>query len=386
MLTIIVQSKKENDKNKQKKQKYLKKESFKVLLYFILIVLLSVLISTISVLMISNIFNMDNKYISNLILMAISLFLLIVHNIIDGVKWKILGSYTFALIGILILYSLLFTLLFKNTINQDEYSKIVSVILALLMIYSVYVFHKSAHQFLKISTLEDKVLEGGHKEHLIMFLSVLRTNDKEEYFRKLISKAKNANRKTFLEVAKLIDSDHKSNSYHPWEMNLRAIHKHINHINGGLKRITLLASFEKLKPLDKSSMQQVHILINFLYKFLDANYRNKKVDINLVIASRDKYKILSKIESLSTMNYTKGIKFDEIDDVKKALFFVLASGHNDQFEASDTVIDMTAGQKTTSAAAAIVASKLPVYNQYVHTNGAKKVYSYNQKIGNSASF
>ena len=232
------------------------------------------------------------------------------------------------------------------------------VSIILLIIYGIIIFslYQIGKQFIKPRTRSLRSYEPGKKEHLIMFLSHLRTNSQEPPV-PLTGNLDND--------IKALEDDKKANKrYWQWEMPLRAIRYHI----GQLKTVTIVCS--------KESIEQTPLFCNIFGKYYESNLLK---GVELFFYVKEKGNPVRKQWNTFCPAVPTGLEgwdfedFDELsDDMSRLIRMFIDEGTPED----KIIIDFTGGQKVTSVIAVAITFNRNIEAQYVQTNDPWAVKSY----------
>ena len=340
-----------------------------IIIYFVLIVSIGVLLNNISSWVGNRFSHQWSLDTINNTLIVCSLFFLGLHYMLKREVW----NYKYNLILTSIALMLITFDLFSNN-HLDEYLVIHQFIgFILVTYYSIYLFYQILRVLVKPYNSINEDDEFPQKKHLIIFLSSI-NDDFRKGWNKLPEKIDFKSQT----LTKIIEYINKSFTRHPWEMTLIAIEHHIktNNKSGKLKQLTIIASSNKGYD-GPPSIEQVKYFIEILKTYLD--YHNLKVDIK--IAKKDSNSVrLVDTKNININNFYKscfGINFGSVEETNEAMKQILENKTTNKFTHSETVIDITSGQKSSTVAGILAATSLDVCNQYVDTNDTSKVKGYN---------
>lgn len=361
----------QQDKNRYNKTS-LKKLSAQTLKYFTLITLTAIVIQIAASWTITGINKSWGNTTISYLFIGFTLLLLFIHLALNHFKSNKNVNLLFV-----IFFSLSTTIYLSAHYQSNSFDTIKIIFFVLLSFYLVYLFHVIARHFVKVNNTYTETSGFEQKQHLIVFLSVLKNKDicKIEYLDNF-----KIDSKSLLKIAERIEEDFKKD-YHQWEMTLRAIDYHINTEGtrtGALKQLTILASSNPNNDND-SSMPQAKYFIDFLRKYIDKYSIDLKIKLlvkNINNNTLELYSGLDIDKDSGVFQKYAGINFNDFEDCRDALVEILQKEESN-INHPNTVIDFTGGQKITSAAATLAATVYDVYNQYVDTNGDKEITGYN---------
>ncbi len=198
------------------------------------------------------------------------------------------------------------------------------------------------------------------REHLILFLSYLKTD--EEKYEDGVPYG--------LVLSNDLEKDIKAIEHHknthrpwPWEMALRGLIPHLK----VLKSMTIVCS--------EKSITQVHWFVNICNRY----QRIKDVEKHLLVQGHP-----SLIHASSDQrNEAQGWNFESFDELSRALWILLSKFKRRKYKEHETMIDFTGGQKVTSIVAATMTFNRQIKAQYVQTNPDWDVLSYDVILASS---
>ncbi len=356
-----------------------------VSIYMLLALIAGTLFDFLSRMISPNVINYADLASALVVFSVFTLLLVFIHHLVSGVRWNKKNKMMIGIISVLVI-ALTVLQLYPELLTTQTKTILFKLHTIFLTSYAIYVFHGVARKLTNTVNLIPHKSQISPKKHLILFVSVQTKEENiDTWNNKITAQLKTVlKEKSLIEIAEFM---HKSKDInHNWEMLLRAIAYHLEPKNGTIKlqQITLIASsnkveftFKNKKKCEQSSMEQVHHFINFLEEYLCI--KNNKVAIRLLINKYDEIILGSNVESRG-YNYEShmGTDFDNVEEVKNRLEYIL--NHEEvlaKYTPSETVIDFTGGQKSTTAAATLIAISSAVRNQYVNTNDKKEVIGYN---------
>lgn len=155
----------------------------------------------------------------------------------------------------------------------------------------------------------------------------------------------------------------------PWEMILRGLNQHWNTIAGA----TFICS--------EDSIKQVHLIVNICSKYKFPRLPRFYLLVKDTIAGYD----LVPLSAPCSEVQFKGIDFEDFDELAVALEVMIHRLREESYTEKDIMIDITGGQKPTSAVAASVTFNRSIKAQYVRTNKFWEVISYDVVMPSSST-